>query len=168
MPLPNELEYEIISADWRHRDSLTWQIPSVIVVVGGALIAAAFAVDMEPRYSCILRPMLLGFGGLLSTCLTFALAQNLWYQMGSSEALKRIVRDAGSTIPRNKDRRTLDPRDFGVSKRDVMKGLFCELTGSGLLLMLCLLVTVALFVLLVLSIADTFNLLAFFRPCNCG
>ena len=43
-----KVEYEQISEDWRHRDNFTWQIPSVIVVIGGALIAAALTLDIKP------------------------------------------------------------------------------------------------------------------------
>lgn len=64
----DEVEYNQISEDWRHRDNLTWQIPSVIVAIGGALIAAAFTLNKKP---CI-RPLLLGFGAFLSLCLIFA------------------------------------------------------------------------------------------------
>lgn len=147
MPVSDEVEYAQISEDWRHRDNLTWQIPSVIVVVGGGLVAAAFAVDIDPQYSCIIRPILLGSGTFLSLCLTFALAQNLWYQMGSAEALKRIVNGRGSTIPNKKERRTLRPEDFDISKRDSIGRLLGTLTGSASLLILCGAVTFVLFTL---------------------
>ena len=50
MSVRGEVEYSQISQDWRHRDNLTWQIPSIIVVIGGALITAAFALKIDPKY----------------------------------------------------------------------------------------------------------------------
>lgn len=141
----NEIEYDQISGDWRHRDNLTWQIPSVIVTIGGALIAAAFSLNLKP---CI-KSILLGFGAFLSFCLTFALAQNLWYQMGSGEALKKITSGQGNTIKKEKVRRTLSPKDFNISICGFIKQLFVKLTGSALLFILCFLVTIALFVLFI-------------------
>lgn len=148
----NEVEYQQISEDWRHRDNLTWQIPSIIVVIGGALIAAAFALNIDPHYLCIVRPILLGFGASLSLCLTFALAQNLWYQVGSGEALKKIVEGKGDEIPNSKMRRTLCPKDLGISKKRFIKLLFTRLTGSTILLILCICIAFILSGLFICSI----------------
>ncbi len=49
MSVQDNLEYNQISADWRHRNNLTWQIPSVVVVIGGALITTAFALDIKTQ-----------------------------------------------------------------------------------------------------------------------
>ena len=38
----HEIEYQELSADWRHRDSLTWQVPAVIVAVAGFLVSKGF------------------------------------------------------------------------------------------------------------------------------
>ena len=147
------VEYDQISQDWRHRDNLTWQIPSIIVIIGGALIVAAYGLDISPEYIGIIRPILLGFGTFLSACLTVSLAQNLIYQVGSGEALKKIIKGEGNKIPKNKLRRTLSPKDFNISKREVVSILFHELTGSTLLLLLCIGLTLTLFILLSWSIA---------------
>jgi len=152
----NEVEYQQISEDWRHRDNLTWQIPSIIVVIGGALITAAFALNTDPKYLCIVRPILLGFGALLSLCLTFALAQNLWYQVGSGEALIKIANDEGYNLPKDEMRRTLSPKDFCISKkREFIKRLFTKLTGSTLLLILCICIAFILSGLFIWSIVFT-------------
>jgi hypothetical protein len=90
------VEYNQISEDWRHRDNLTWQIPSVIVVIGGALIAAAFTLNIEP---CI-RPVLLGFALLLSLCLTIALGQNLELQNLNGKQLKNLSKKIGKETQR--------------------------------------------------------------------
>ena len=145
-------EYNQISQDWRHRDNLTWQIPSIIVAIGGGLIAGAFGLKIDSRYICIVRPILLGFGALLAFCLTFALAQNLWYQVGSGEALIRIASGKGIRIPKNKLRRTLTPKDSHISWGDFVKRLFTILRGSAVLLILCMLITVVLFALFAWSI----------------
>lgn len=35
-------ECEQLPADWRHRDSLTWQMPAVLLVIAGMLVAEGF------------------------------------------------------------------------------------------------------------------------------
>ncbi len=152
MPVRIEAEYNQISQDWRHRDNLTWQIPSIIVAIGGGLTAAAFGLNIAPQYICIVRPILLGFGALLAGCLTFALAQNLWYQVGSGEALIRIASCKGSTIPNDKLRRTLNRKDFHISRWDFVKRLSVRLAGSAVLLVLCMIITSVLVALFVWSI----------------
>ena len=37
-----KIEYEQLSQDWRHRDILTWQLPSVLVIGTGILVGEAF------------------------------------------------------------------------------------------------------------------------------
>ena len=152
MSVRGEVEYNQISQDWRHRDNLTWQIPSIIVAIGGALIAGAFGLKIDCRYVCIVRPILLGFGALLAGCLTFALVQNLWYQVGSGEALIKIVSGKGSTIPKDKLRRTLNPKDSNISRWGFVERLFVRLTGSAVLLVLCMITTSVLVALFVWSI----------------
>ncbi len=39
-------EYTEISADWRHRDNLTWQIPSLLSAIAGGLVVAAYALEL--------------------------------------------------------------------------------------------------------------------------
>lgn len=144
---PNDREeYREISNDWRHRDNLTWQLPPVIVVLGGAFISAAFAIQIESDHRDIIRIILLTLGALLSLCLTITLAQNLWYQVGSGEALKRLV--AGKEIPRSGLMRTLSPSEFNISFWDFVKLAFHPLTGSFILFSLCVIVTLVLFSLL--------------------
>ena len=147
----DEVEYSQISADWRHRDNLTWQIPSVIVVVGGALVTAAFGLEIDPGWEYTVRLILLAIGALFSLMLSIALGQNLRYQVGSESALEKLLSGKGKEIPRvrGKARRTLSPRDLGLSERDVARRLVTGLTGSFFLLVLCWLVTFVLIALLV-------------------
>lgn len=148
-------EYNQISEDWRHRDKLTWQLPSVIVVIGSALTAAAFTLNIDLQYLYVIRPILLLFGGFLSLCLTFALKENLWYQIGSGEALIKIVQDKGDKIPMDKVRRIIKPEDLAINES--MKQL-CKkhrLTGSYIFYIFCIFVTIILFGLSIWSIVES-------------
>ncbi|MBW1822156.1 MAG: hypothetical protein JRI92_10425 [Deltaproteobacteria bacterium] len=69
----------------------------------------------------------------MSLCLTFALKENLWYQIGSGEALIKIVQDKGDEIPTDKVIRIIKPEDLAINES--MKQL-CKkhrLTGSYIL-----------------------------------
>ncbi len=148
-------EYKQISEDWRHRDKLTWQLPSVVVVIGSALTAAAFTLNTDLQYLYVIRPILLLFGGFLSLCLTFALKENLWYQIGSGEALIKIVQDKGDKIPTDKVRRIIKPEDLAINES--MKQL-CKkhrLTGSYIFYIFCIFVTIILFGLSIWSIVES-------------
>jgi len=87
-----------------------------IVVIGGSAVFAAFSGDVDQRYVHLVRPLLLSFGSLLSFCLTFALAQNLFYQVACGEALKI---EEGKPLPVIKDRstRTLKLSALGIKNR---------------------------------------------------
>ena len=148
MSVRDEIEYIQISQDWRHRDNLTWQLPSLIVAIGGAVIAAAFTLDMTP----LIKAVLLGFGAFLSLCLNFALKENLHYQVGSGEALTKIVK--GEKIPENVPRRIIKPEDLGIKnwKKELVRKH--RLTGSYYLLNFCIIITIILFGLVVSSIAE--------------
>jgi uncharacterized membrane protein len=83
-----KLEYEQASEDWRHRDTLTWQMPAVLVVVGGVVVAEAFQLTAEsPDY---IRPMLLLFAFSLAICLTIALRQNINLQKKGRDIIKAL------------------------------------------------------------------------------
>ena len=81
-------EYIQTSHDWRHRDVLTWQLPSILVGVGGLLVAQAFALPAEaPGW---IRSAILGFGAGLAFCLTVASQQNLTLQDKSAKNLQKF------------------------------------------------------------------------------
>lgn len=110
--------------DWRHRDRLTWQIPSVVVAVGGLLVAAAFAADNNE----VVKSFLLGFGIALSSFMTTMLAQNLYYQYLDMHWL------GYRTVPR----RPIPPHaEIGLCKR-FRHIVDWKRMGSTLLLFLCL------------------------------
>ena len=134
-------EYTEISTDWRHRDNLTWQIPSLLSAIAGGLVAAAYAVDLSsPEDLRFVRLVLLGIAAGLSTCLTFALGQNLRYQIGSGIALEQLRQ--GLQIPREKLTRAIKPMQLGATPREILRRCLFRLTGSTLLLILCVGITV--------------------------
>ncbi len=132
-------EYSEISSDWRHRDNLTWQIPSLLSAIAGGLIVAAYGVQM-PEHGSAIRLSLLGIAGGLSFCLTFALAQNLGYQACSGAALERLGQ--GRDIPREKLSRSIRRTDLCLARREILRRLVTKLTGSTMLFILCVAITV--------------------------
>ncbi len=134
-------EYTEISTDWRHRDNLTWQIPSLLSAIAGGLVAAAYAIELpSPGDLRFVRLILLGIAGGLSACLTFALAQNLRYQIGSGIALEKLRQ--GIKIPKEKLTRAIRPMQLGVTPGEIVQRLLFRISGSTLLLILCIVITV--------------------------
>ena len=86
----DKIKYEQLCQDWRHRDVLTWQLPSVLILVGGVLVAQAFDLSGEHPW---IRSLLLGLGAGLATCLTIALGQNLRLQGADKEAITALLQD---------------------------------------------------------------------------
>ena len=127
--MTNNHDYQQLSDDWRHRDQLTWQLPSVLVVITGALVAIVHEFQNLDQVGNYLLWGCLIFAGLL----TIALGQNLYFQtvaedlmdaMGSGEAVR------GSSIPR---RREPGPSFVAFIKRGLVKvgstGLFVLSAG---------------------------------------
>ena len=94
-------DYVQLSEDWRHRDQLTWQLPSVLVAVSGALITAVFQFDKLAD----VRNYLLWGGLLFAGLLSIALGQNLYYQTVAEDlmdAIKNGERVKGDRIPKRR------------------------------------------------------------------
>lgn len=147
-----EREYSEISTDWRHRDNLTWQLPSILITIGGGLVAAAFLLEIDPQYLILVRSILLFFDFSLSFCLTHALGQNILYQVGSSKALEWIIegKEKEKKILGLKFRRTIKPKkDLKLSRMKICKILFKDLRGSTFLFILCIFITGFLFCLFI-------------------
>lgn len=125
--MKDNLDYEQLSNDWRHRDQLTWQLPSVLVAVSGALITIVFQFDKlsEVKYHLL-------WGGLLfAGLLTIALGQNLYFQTVAEDlmdAIKNGEQLRGCRIPR---RRTTGPSVGALIIRNFFKA------GSTGLFLLC-------------------------------
>ena len=134
-------EYAEISTDWRHRDNLTWQIPSLLSAIAGGLVAAAYALDLSPPANLHrVRLALLGIAVGLSACLTLALGQNLRYQIGSGIALEQLQKRA--KIPAGEFTRAIRPMQLGATVREILGRLLFRLSGSTLLFILCVGITV--------------------------
>ena len=133
-------EYAEISTDWRHRDNLTWQIPSLLSAIAGGLVAAAYAIYLpSPEDLRCVRLVLLGIAVGLSACLTLALGQNLRYQIGSGIALEQLRQ--GVEIQREKLTRAIRPMQLGATVGEILRRLLFRLSGSTLLLILCVGIT---------------------------
>ena len=133
-------EYTEISTDWRHRDNLTWQIPSLLSAIAGGLVVAAYAIELpSPEEVRCIRLIILGIAAGLSVCLTFALGQNLRFQVGSGIALEQLRQEV--KIPREKLTRAIMPTDLGATPGEILRRLLFRLTGSMLLLILCVAIT---------------------------
>ena len=80
-----KLEYQQASEDWRHRDSLTWQLPAVLVAVAAIVVGGVS--NLDPAWA---RPVVLGLAAYLSGVLCYALFQNLSLQAKSREIIVNL------------------------------------------------------------------------------
>lgn len=132
--IDEEAIYNQHCQDWRHRDNLTWQIPTVAVTIGGALIVAAFSGQIESEFQKIIRPILLGIGMFFSLALSFALIQNLEYQIATGKAIDMLSNGQVSKPMPIKSKRTLSLlKDVDLNLWDCVKQVGKELKGSALL-----------------------------------
>lgn len=123
--------YELLFADWRHRDQLTWQLPAVVVAVSGALITVIYSFDVpEP-----VRTSMLGGGATFAGILAIMLGQNIYYQTVAEDLVDRVSSEHVEIhpIPRRKPKGSkfiLGPMAdyFTLAKKALPK------TGSILLL----------------------------------
>lgn len=97
-------DYAQLSEDWRHRDQLTWQLPSVLVAVSGALITVVIQFD---ELKCTGVGDYLLWGGLIfAGLLSIALGQNLYFQTVAEDlmdAIKKGEPARASSIPRRRE-----------------------------------------------------------------
>lgn len=82
-------EYKQQSEDWRHRDRTTWQIPTVLIVIGGASIFSAFTVSDNET----VKNIILLIGLLFSWVFTIAFARGIYLQGLSLALLENIKND---------------------------------------------------------------------------
>ena len=112
-----------LSDDWRHRDQLTWQLPSVLVAVSGALVSAVFALDLAEVKNYLLWGGVV-FAGLLST----ALAQNIYFQTVAEDLMDARETDnrvKGHPLPRRRTNGSTSVKLFGRSAVKIgSSGLF--------------------------------------------
>ena len=86
----DDIEYQELSADWRHRDSLTWQMPAVIVAVTGLLVSKGF--ELIDKIDPVIVRAIFMFTTAFAVCLTIALWQNLCIQGKDSCKMKSLYR----------------------------------------------------------------------------
>jgi hypothetical protein len=82
-------EYEQLSADWRHRDVLTWQMPAVLLVIAGVLVGEGFDL-LNSKVNPWVVETLFAFAAAFAIMLTIALRQNLVLQDENRVNLERI------------------------------------------------------------------------------
>lgn len=129
-----------VSADWRHRDNLTWQLPTILFAITGAIFAAILKLSdgCSKCSSDSIFMLLYLIGFLLSVAFFTMLLQNIMYQVGSSFYLKRIEENKKLPTQLPPSERVINPFSFGLSKWKVIKFTICNLTGSSILLLFCL------------------------------
>ncbi len=82
-----KIEYEQASEDWRHRDSLTWQLPTVLITAGGVLVVEAInLLNTHP----LLTKLIITLAFLLTSSLTISLGQNLKLQRLNREIIESL------------------------------------------------------------------------------
>lgn len=81
---PDEMDFKQYYEDWRHRDTLTWQIPAVTVVIGSGIIIGSYMAEIP---WCV-KALAFGLGAFFSATLTVMLAQNLYYQWRDEKHLE--------------------------------------------------------------------------------
>jgi len=94
--------YEQLSSDWRHRDQLTWQLPSVLIATSVALVTIVY----QESALDVVRFYLLWGGVIFTGLITMALGQNLYFQAVSEDLMAALRSGAvftGSSIPRRRD-----------------------------------------------------------------
>lgn len=143
---PDEIDFEEFYEDWRHRDRLTWQIPSVVIVVGGALIVGAYAAEVCWQIAALV----FGLGAFFAATMTTMLAQNLYYQWRDGKHLESFGKQKLSS-PRSRPIPLIAP---GEQKDDHLCTKLGRIVGpqrlgSTLLLTSCFSVFIVLFVLFV-------------------
>ena len=101
MPLNPNDRYAEISKDWRHRDNLTWQLPTVLFAFTIAIYAGVIRIAESNNLCVFLLPVLYFIGCIVSLAFVIMLGQNLWYQLGSTFFLKRIEINENPTSTRH-------------------------------------------------------------------
>lgn len=151
MRSPDEIDFDQFYNDWRHRDRLTWEIPSIVAVIGGALIIGAYWAAIE----WWVRALAFGLALFFVSTLGVMLAQNLYYQWRDEKHLGTFGRQK-LDWPRSRP----IPPPLLEEKIEKEKDCFCtklgrivgfERMGSSLLLMSCLFFSLGTGVLFVIE-----------------
>lgn len=130
---PDEIDFEQYYEDWRHRDTLTWQIPAVTVAIGGGIIIGSHAAIIPWH----VKALAFALGAFFTATLTVMLAQNLYYQWRDEKHLENY--GEGKAKPKSR------PIPFAAPEEEEKKSFFNKLgrilgyqrLGSTLLLFTC-------------------------------
>ena len=136
MAIRIEQTVEALASDWRHRDQLAWQLPSILLVLAGGLITVSFGSELAA-----IRTVLLWAGAAFTFLLSFALLQNLYLQTVAEDLMEAINRGENveyHPVPKRKKRFL---QTMGRTLRPGGK------MGSTLLLAACIGVTALLIIL---------------------
>lgn len=79
-----DIDFEQYYEDWRHRDTLTWQLPAITVAIGGGIMIGSFVADIP----WFVKALAFGLGAFFIATLTVMLAQNLYYQWRDEKHLE--------------------------------------------------------------------------------
>lgn len=90
--ISDECLYEQLSEDWRSRDRITWQIPAVLAVVGGLLLATIFGRVGGLDIDNAAKDALLVVGYVFAFLLVLLLARNLYLQAVGADLMQEIKR----------------------------------------------------------------------------
>lgn len=131
--------YEQLSEDWRNRDRITWQLPSVLVVVSGVLIASVFGRFGLERD---IGNWVLWLGSIFAWILAIMLARNIYLQAVGQRLLTGIQKETYLAEVRKSSKRV--PDRIGEYTFWKMLSDFSK-TKSSLLLLLFSILVVGLF-----------------------
>jgi hypothetical protein len=81
----NKVLYAQLSEDWRSRDRITWQLPAVLIVIGGILLVGVYG---GSGVSGDVKIWLLSLGLLLAWLFTIMLTRNLYLQSVGHDLIK--------------------------------------------------------------------------------
>ena len=113
------MKYDQLAADWRHRDQLTWQLPSVLIAVSGALISAVYGVEKLPPD---VKTLLLVAGSIFTGLLTIALGQNLYYQTVGEVLMDKIADGSEVKVSCLPKRKGDEPTFLQLFGKVILKG----------------------------------------------
>lgn len=80
-------EYEQLSADWRHRDNVTWQMPAVLIAVAGLLVGEGVKIENGAPW---IAEALFAFAAAFAVVMTVTLHQNLNLQDKGRNIIKSL------------------------------------------------------------------------------
>lgn len=133
----DRLIYQQLSEDWRHRDRMTWQLPSVLIIVGGLLLALIFNVESPVESS--VKDYLLWGGFVFTLLLTFFLTRNTYLQAVGADLMERIREGGNEADVARRGARRIPWRRKNYSFSD-MRGDFLKPLSAIFQLVVCSLI----------------------------